>query len=170
MMTLYGKAPEFSLKDKTGKTHSLKSTHAAFTVVYFYPKDSTPGCTIEAEQFSKTIEEYKKKKIALFGISGGDEKTKKKFCDKHDLKIILLSDPDFRVSKAYGVYAEKSFMGRKYMGISRTTFILDDKKKIIKIFENVNPLGHAKEVLQHIQRTDKYQYQLAKRILQNKEK
>ena len=144
------KAPEFSLKDKDGRFHSLKNIKSKFTIVYFYPKDNTPGCTIEAKTFSNSLREFEKLNTKVIGISGGDEKSKNKFCEKHNLKLILLSDPEFKVSQSYNVYGEKSFMGRKYMGIFRQTFILDKDKKIVKIFEKVKPLKHVKEVLEFL--------------------
>tara|TARA_Y100000031_G_scaffold107597_1_gene118444 strand:+ start:282 stop:749 length:468 start_codon:yes stop_codon:yes gene_type:complete len=143
-------APEFSLNDKSEKNHSLKDITNEYIVVYFYPKDNTPGCTIEAKRFSNTLKEFEKLNTTIIGISGGDQKSKTKFCDKHNLKLTLLSDPDFKVSESYGVYGEKSFMGKKYMGISRQTFILNKDHKIIKIYEKVKPLIHTKEVLEFI--------------------
>ena len=120
MVKVGGKAPAFTLKDKDGKAYALKDIPGAFRILYFYPKDDTPGCTIEAKAFSKDLDKFKKLGATIVGISGGDEKTKTKFCKKYDLNILLLSDTDFKVSDAYGQYGEKSFMGRKYMGISRT--------------------------------------------------
>ena len=146
-LNIRDKAPEFSLKDKDSKIHSLKDIKGDFIVLYFYPKDSTPGCTIEAQQFNKDLSNFKKFNTIIIGISGGDEKSKTKFCEKHNLKLLLLSDSDFKVSKEYGVYGEKSFMGRKFFGISRTTFILDKDHKIINIYNKVNPLAHSEEVL-----------------------
>lgn len=142
------KAPDFRLKDKDGKVHQLSNSN--FFVIYFYPKDNTPGCTIEANQFNSKLKEFEKLDVQIIGISGGDEKSKTKFCEKHGLKILLLSDTDFAVSKKFGVYGEKLFMGRKYMGINRVTFILDRKRKVIKIFEKVKPAAHAEEVLEFI--------------------
>lgn len=144
-------APDFILKDRLNKDHQLSKINRT-KVVYFYPKDSTPGCTIEGKQFSSLLEEFDNIKTTVIGISGGDNKTKEKFCLNHNLKHILLSDTDFKVSKNYKVYGEKSFMGKKYLGISRTTFILDKNNKIIKIYENVHALGHAKEVLSDVKK------------------
>lgn len=144
------KAPDFKLKDKEGNVYSLKDFDEEFKVVYFYPKDDTPGCTIEANGFSKMADEFEEAGAKIIGISGGDEKSKKKFCDKYNLGILLLSDTDFSVSNKYGVYGEKSFMGRKYMGISRVTFVLDASNKVIKVYDKVKPLGHAKEVLDFV--------------------
>ena len=141
------KAPDFALKDKDGFLHSLKDVKSNYTIVYFYPKDSTPGCTIEANAFNNHLPEFKKLKTTIIGISGGDEKTKKKFCVKYDLKILLLSDPDFAVSKKYKSYGKKTFMGMTFNGIFRNTFILDKNKFIIKTFDKVKAEGHAEEVI-----------------------
>jgi len=148
------KAQEFSLKDKDSKLHSLKDVKSSFIVLYFYPKDSTPGCTIEAHQFNKDLPNFKKLNTVIIGISGGDEKSKTKFCEKHNLKLLLLSDSDFKVSKKYNVYGEKSFMGKKFLGISRTTFILDKNHKIINIYNKVNPQSNSEEVLSFIKQKE----------------
>ena len=143
-------APDFSLRDKDGKIHSLNGVTSDYILVYFYPKDNTPGCTIEAKDFSRDIGEFEKLNTTIIGISGGDEKSKTKFCEKQNIKILLLSDSDFSVSNNYGVYGEKSFMGRKYMGISRWTFVLNKDHKIIKIYDKVKPAEHSQEVLEFI--------------------
>jgi len=140
-------APDFELKDKDGKVHSLKKISAKYLVVYFYPKDDTPGCTIEAKEFNNDLKKFEKLNAKIIGISGGDETSKKKFCEKHSLKVLLLSDPDFSVCKKYGVYGEKSFMGKKFLGIKRTTFVLNRSNKIMKIYGNVKPEIHSEEVL-----------------------
>ena len=144
------KAPAFALQDKEGKTHALKDVKAAYTIIYFYPRDSTPGCTVEAQQFQKELGHFKKLKTAVIGISGGDEKSKEKFCSKNKLTFPLLSDPDFKVCKAYGVYGKKKFMGKEYYGINRVSFVLDKNKKVIKMYKTVKPLVHAREVLDYI--------------------
>lgn len=143
-------APNFSLKDKNGKIHSLNEIKSKFIVLYFYPKDDTPGCTVEGIEFSQHKEALKKLGAEIIGISGGNNESKKKFCEKHDLTVILLSDTDFSISKKYGVYGEKSFMGRKFMGIKRTTFLIS-QGKIIKVFENVKPESHIQEVISFLQ-------------------
>jgi len=144
------KAPDFSLNDKENKIYNLSEINTKYLVLYFYPKDNTPGCTIEAKEFSDNLNEFEKINARIIGISGGDNDSKGKFCDKYGLKVLLLSDPDFKVSSEYGVYGEKQFMGRKFMGISRTTFVLDKDKKIIKVYEKVKAIGHADEVLDFI--------------------
>jgi len=144
-------APEFALKDKDGVQHSLKNISSDFTIIYFYPKDDTPGCTIEAQLFSAHLSEFRRLNTTVIGISGGDEDSKRKFCEKHDLKVLLLSDPDFWVCKKYGVYGKKSFIGKSFMGILRTTFILNNKHMIIKVFENVLPKDHVRDVISFLQ-------------------
>ena len=142
-------ASDFILKDRFNQDHKLSAINH-IKVVYFYPKDNTEGCIIEAKEFSSMLKDFDKAGATVIGISGGDNKSKEKFCFEHNLKHLLLSDPEFIVSKDYGVYGEKNFMGKKYMGINRTTFVLDKNNKIIKIFDRVKPLGHAQEVLNFI--------------------
>ena len=149
LLKIGDKAPDFKLKDKEGKAQSLGKSK--YKVVYFYPKDNTPGCTIEAKEFTSDLKEFEKLNIQVIGISGGDEKTKTKFCDKHNLKILLLSDIDFSVSKKYGVYGKRKFMGIEYLGISRITYVLDKSNKVIQVYDKVNPKNHSKEVLYFIQ-------------------
>ncbi len=140
-------APNFSLKDKDGKTHRLTDYKNKIIVLYFYPKDNTPGCTIEAQEFTKSLEQFDKFGAVIIGISGGDELTKSKFCKKYDINVTLLSDTDFEISKKYQVYNQKSFLGKKFMGINRITFIIKDAK-IIKVYNKVYPPNHAKEILE----------------------
>ena len=150
MVNVGEQAPDFSLRDKDSGIHSLSEINSDYVIVYFYPKDNTPGCTIEAKEFSRDKEYFNKLNTTIIGISGGDEKSKTKFCEKQNLKVLLLSDSDFSVSNNYGVYGEKSFMGRKYMGISRWTFVLNKNHKIIKIYDKVKPAEHSQEVLEFI--------------------
>ena len=140
-------APNFTLKDKNGDEHSLSDVKSRYVIIYFYPKDNTPGCTVEATSFSKNLADLEVLGATIIGISGGDEKTKTKFCDKNNLNFLLLSDTDFAVSDKYGVYGEKSFMGKKYMGLSRDTFALDQNHKVIKVFRNVKPITHIAKLL-----------------------
>jgi len=147
MLTEGKKAPAFSLKDRTGESYELKDLLDKYTVIFFYPKDNTPGCTIEAAGFQKLAKDFLKLGTTVVGISGGDEKSKQKFCEKNKLSIPMLSDSDFKVSEKYGVYGEKKFMGRTFNGIHRVTFLLDSEGKIIKVFNPVKPKDHPKEVL-----------------------
>lgn len=140
----------FKLQDKSGKVFSLDSFKGMKKVVYFYPKDDTPGCTIETKGFDSYLPKFISTKTAVIGISGGDNKSKEKFCKKYKLKLPLLSDPNNKVAKAYGAFGDKVFMGRKFKGILRNTYILDEKNKLIKKFEKVSPDGHAAEVLDFI--------------------
>ena len=144
------KAPGFALKDKDGNIVKLSEVNSNYTVVYFYPKDDTPGCTIEANEFSSVLDEFSKLGVQVIGISGGDEKSKKNFCEKNELRVTLLSDPEFSVCKKYEAYGEKKFMGRTYDGIFRITYVLDKDKKVIRTFGKVKAAGHAKEVLEFI--------------------
>jgi peroxiredoxin Q/BCP len=151
MLSIGKKAPSFSLPDKDGNKISLQDISSTYTLIYFYPKDNTPGCTLEAVGFSKTKKEFEKLDTTVIGISGGNEKSKAKFCEKNNLTIPLLSDTDFKISTKYEVYGEKKFMGRTYQGISRISYLLDKDKKIINVYEKVNTLSHHKEVLADIQ-------------------
>lgn len=143
-------APQFRLTDKDGNPHTLKEIDADFTVLYFYPKDNTPGCTIQSKQFSKDLLKFKKVRAQVIGISGGDQRSKTNFCRKHSLSVTLLSDPDFAVAKKYGVYGKKKFMGREFMGIFRVTYLLDKRKKVIKVYNSVSPATNSKELLKDI--------------------
>ena len=144
------KALDFTLQDQNGKEFFLSKENSKYIVLYFYPKDDTPGCTLEGQEFSAKNTEFLKLKTRAIGISGGSEESKKKFCEKYKLRIPLLADPEFKVAKQYKVYGEKTFMGNVTLGIRRTTFILDKNKEIIKTFSEVKPLGHAQEVLNFI--------------------
>lgn len=149
-MEVGDKAPSFSLKDKDGKIVSLDEIIQDYVVVYFYPKDNTPGCTTEAIEFSADLKEFAKLSTKIIGISGGDEESKQKFCSENSLTISLISDPDFKVSTAYQSFGPKKFMGRVFKGIQRKTYILDQKRNLIKCFDNVKAAGHSKEVLEYI--------------------
>ena len=142
------KAPDFKLLDQDGKPRSLKDLYSKskYLILYFYPKDLTPGCTIEAQEFSKGIAAFKKLKASIVGVSGGDSDSKKKFCNKHKLKITLLADDDFGVSKKFGAYGKKHFMGRIFNGIYRKTFIINSKGQVSHIYPEVKAEGHAQEV------------------------
>ena len=141
-------APAFKTKDANGQTVSLKDLRGQRVVLYFYPKDDTPGCTKEACSFRDAFSQYKKKGIAVLGVSPDSEAKHQKFVTKYKLPFTLLADTDKSIAEAYGVWGEKKFMGRTYMGVHRTTFLIDEKGKIKKIFEKVKPEDHASEVLE----------------------
>ena len=142
------KAPDFTVSDGEGKTIRLKDLRGKKVVLYFYPKDDTPGCTREACSFRDAFSKFKKRGIEVLGVSLDNEKSHQKFAQKFSLPFRLLADTDRAVSEAYGTYGEKKFMGRTYMGNLRMTFLIDERGKIKKIFSKVKPDDHAEEVLQ----------------------
>jgi peroxiredoxin Q/BCP len=142
-------APDFTMKDKDGKTMKLSDLRGKKNaVVYFYPKDFTPGCTMEATEFSRDYKKFKDAGIEIVGISPDDEDSHDKFRAKMGMPYPLVADAENEVSKKYGVYGLKSFMGREYMGVNRSTFLVDKSGKIVKIFRKVRPAGHSQEVLE----------------------
>ena len=141
------KAPLFKIPSTNKSEYSLKDSLGRYVVIYFYPKDDTPGCTIESNDFNKLLPKFKKLNCDVLGISKDNLKSHNKFRDKYKIKFDLLSDEDLAVLKKYKVWAKKKFMGREFMGILRTTFLIDPKGKIIKIWENVKVKDHAKDVL-----------------------
>ena len=148
-MILEGESlPKFELNDANNnivKSNDLKGKRC---VIYFYPKDFTPGCTIEADEFSKDYKKFQKAGIEIIGISKDDVVSHKKFCDKMKIPYKLLADTDTNVSKLFGVWGKKKFMGREYLGVKRSTFLINEKGKIVKVFEKVKAKGHSKEVLE----------------------
>lgn len=141
-------APAFKTTDANGETISLKDLKGQKVVLYFYPKDDTPGCTKEACSFRDAWAKFKKRGITVLGVSPDSEASHKKFETKYKLPFTLLADKDHVIADSYGVWGEKKFMGRKYMGVLRTTFLIDEKGKIRKVFEKVKPEDHASEVLE----------------------
>ncbi len=141
------KAPQFTLPDSYGNKVSLKSFLGKKVVLYFYPKDNTSGCTKEALAFKEALPEIEKRNAVVIGISKDSQESHVKFAKKYELPFTLLSDPDLKVIQKYGVWVEKSMYGRKYMGVERSTFIIDEKGKIKKIFRKVKVAKHAEEVL-----------------------
>lgn len=141
------KAPDFAVRDAQGNTVRLKDLRGKKVVLYFYPKDDTPGCTKEACAFRDSFGKFKRRGIEVFGVSLDSEKSHQKFAQKYDLPFRLLADTERNVSESYGTYGEKKFMGRTYMGNHRITFLIDEKGKIKKIFSKVKPEDHAEEVL-----------------------
>ncbi len=144
-------APAFKLPSTNKKEFSLKDSLGNYVIIYFYPKDDTPGCTIETNDFNKLLPKFKKLNCEVLGISKDNLKSHDKFRDKYKIKFDLLSDEEIKVLKKYKVWAKKKFMGREFMGIVRTTFLIDKKGKIIKIWNNVKVKDHAKEVLETLQ-------------------
>ena len=144
-------APVFKLPSTNKKEFSLKDSLGNFVVLYFYPKDDTPGCTIETVDFNKLLPKFKKLNCEILGISKDNLKSHDKFRDKYKIKFDLLADEEIKVLKKYNVWAKKKFMGREFMGIVRTTFLIDKKGKIIKIWNNVKVNDPAKEVLETLQ-------------------
>ena len=140
-------APPFTTTDGDGNTVRLKDLRGQKVVLYFYPKDDTPGCTKEACSFRDTFSQFKKRGIEVLGVSPDNEASHKKFIAKYKLPFTLLADTNHSIADAYDTYGEKKFMGRTYMGVKRTTFIIDEKGKIKNIFEKVKPEEHAREVL-----------------------
>ena len=140
--------PKFELLDSEGKSVKSSDLKGKKYVIYFYPKDFTPGCTTEADEFSKEYNKFKKVGIEIVGISKDDVESHKKFCQKMKIPYILLADTGTDVAKKFGVWGKKKFMGKEYMGIIRSTFLVDEKGKIFKAFPKVKPAGHAKEVLE----------------------
>ena len=140
-------APSFKLLSTNNYEYSLKDSLGKYVVIYFYPKDDTPGCSIEARDFNKLLPKFKRLNCEVFGVSKDSLKSHDKFKDKYKIKFDLLSDQDLKILKKYKVWAKKKIMGREFMGILRTTFLIDNKGKIIKIWKNVKVKDHAKEVL-----------------------
>lgn len=147
MLRAGDKAPGFTLRDGGEEEVSLSDFSGKKVVLYFYPKDDTPGCTTEAMDFSRARDQFAQNNTIVIGISKDSCASHAKFSDKHNLDVVLLSDPDHQVQEAYGVWQEKSMMGKKYMGTLRTTFLINEDGIIEKIWENVKVPGHVEEVL-----------------------
>ena len=141
-------APGFSSKDQNGKAVSMADFKGKRVVLYFYPKDDTPGCTKEACSFRDADDVYRAKGITVLGVSTDDEKSHQKFISKFQLPFDLLADTDKQIVSDYGVWGEKSMYGKKYMGTNRKTFLIDGNGKIAKIFDKVDVAAHADEVLE----------------------
>jgi len=144
------KAPAFSLDDQDGKTHKLKDYAGRSVVLYFYPKDDTPGCTTEACAFRDAEPDFSKVKAVVLGVSVLDTESKAKFAKKHGLNFPLLADEDHAVADAYGAWQEKSMYGRKYMGVARITYLIGPDGKVLKRWDKVSPATHPDEVLEQI--------------------
>jgi len=141
------KAPEFSLNDKDGNLVSLKDFQGKYVVLYFYPKDNTSGCTKEAIEFSEELENIKGLNAEVLGVSPDSEKSHTNFATKHDLKVTLLSDPEKEVLNAYGAWQLKKMYGREYMGVVRSTVLINPEGNIEKIWNKVRVKGHVEDVV-----------------------
>ncbi len=144
------KAFNFSLFDQNSKLYKLSDYLGKWVVVYFYPKDDTPGCTKEACTFRDLSAEYKKRKVMIFGISKDSIESHKRFAEKYHLNFPILSDEEKKVIKEYQAWGEKKFMGRTFEGVLRKTYLIDPKGEIVKIYEKVNPLFHGDEILKDL--------------------
>ena len=142
-------APDFTMRDVQGNISRLSDLKGKKDiVVYFYPEDFTPGCTTQAAEFSRDYEKFKEAGIEIVGISPNEEESHEKFRQKMGIPYPLVADTEKDLSKSYGVYGLKKFMGREYMGVNRSTFLVDKTGKIVKIFKRVRPAGHSQEVFQ----------------------
>src|SRR3982750_30398 len=140
-------APDFEARDAEGNEVKLSDLRGQKVVLYFYPKDDTPGCTKEACSFRDNFEELEGKNIKVLGVSLDSEESHQQFAGKYNLPFTLLSDPNHEVADAYGVYGEQEYGGRKYMGLARKTFLIDEEGRVKKIFDKVNVQEHAGEVM-----------------------
>ena len=150
MVKIGSKAPAVSAYEVGVGKVSLKDYLGKWVVLYFYPKDDTPGCTIEAKGFRDAHDDMNDMDVVVIGVSKDDDKSHEKFVGKYKLTFPLWSDPEHKVMEAFGVWGQRKFMGRTYMGTSRSTFIIDPKGKVAAVWEKVSPPGHAKEVLKKL--------------------
>jgi len=148
-------APAFTLRDQDGKEHALKDYKGSWVLLCFYPKDDTPGCTIEACTIRDQLKDFKKIGATVLGVSTDSVASHKKFATAYELPFTLLADENKEVVGRYGVFGEKKFMGRTYMGTTRTSFLIDPKSKIAKVYEKVKPLAHAAEVIADLKELSK---------------
>lgn len=147
MLKAGDRAPAWKLTDENGRAAKLTDFRGQRVVLYFYPRDLTPGCTREACAFQSDLAEYGRRNTAVIGVSTDDARTHQKFRDKHGLQFTLLTDADHQTAESYGVWAEKNMYGRKVWGIRRSTFLIDEQGRIRRIFAKVSPAEHSREVL-----------------------
>jgi thioredoxin-dependent peroxiredoxin len=140
-------APDFELQSDSGASVKLSELRGRPVVLYFYPKDDTPGCTTEACEFRDAYDVFRKRGAEVLGVSPDDIASHQRFKSKHELPFTLLADPDHAVAEKYGVWGEKKFAGKTYMGINRSTFIIDEEGKVARAMRGIKPAGHAAQVL-----------------------
>ena len=145
------KAPLFTLPSTNNNNYSLKDSLGNYVIIYFYPKDDTPGCTLETNDFNRLLPKFKKLNCEILGVSKDNLKSHDKFKHKYKIKFDLLADEELKVLKKYKVWGKKKFMGREFMGIIRSTYLIDKKGKILKVWDNVKVKDHANEVLKTLQ-------------------
>ena len=150
LLSIGDKAPAFEATDQDGEAVTLRDFRGSNVILYFYPKDDTPGCTKEACSFRDVWARFRRRKIAVLGVSVDDARSHRKFAEKFSLPFRLLADPDRKIVRAYGVWGEKSMYGRKYMGTHRATYWIDAKGRIAAVWPKVKPEGHAEEILARI--------------------
>ena len=155
MLEVGTKAPDFTLQDKDGNAVSLSDFAGKKVVLYFYPKDNTPGCTRQACAFAAAYDDFKSKDVAVIGISKDSVASHQKFAEKHSLPFILLSDPELAAIQAYGVWQEKKLYGKVSMGVVRTTYIIDGNGVIEKVMPKVKPDANAAEILSYLENSEK---------------
>ncbi len=152
MLTTDSKAPDFSAPDQLGKIHKLSGYKGSWVVLYFYPRDDTPGCTKEACSFRDSYRILQKMGVTILGVSKDSVKSHQKFAAKFNLNFPLLSDEDKQIIKSYNAWRNKKFMGREYEGTTRITYLINPQGKIKKIYEKVNPLVHVQEIINDLKR------------------
>jgi thioredoxin-dependent peroxiredoxin len=147
MLNVGDQAPDFTLKNDAGEDVTLSSLRGKPVILYWYPRDDTPGCTVEACSFRDAYGEFQRAGAVVLGVSTDDIKSHEKFKTKYSLPFTLLSDPEHQVAEQYGVWGLKTFMGKEYMGVSRVTYLIDENGVIKQIWPKVKPEGHADEIL-----------------------
>ena len=154
-LKINSKAPSFTSQSTSKKNYSLKNSLGKYIVLYFYPKDNTPGCTIETNDFNKLLPNFKKLDCEIYGISKDNLESHDKFKNKYKIKFDLLADEELKLLKKYKVWGKKKFMGREFMGTIRSTYLIDKQGKILKIWNNVKVKDHAKDVLETLKNSIK---------------
>ncbi len=144
------KAPDFTLSDQDGVAHTLKQYRGNYVLLYFYPKDDTPGCTKEACAITDVYKDFKKQGVVVLGVSKDSTKSHKKFAEKYNLPFTLLADTDIAVAQLYGAWQEKTMFGKTALGMKRISYLLDTEGKIIKVYPDVDPPNHALQILNDV--------------------